>query len=154
MNHRALYRLIAIFDHALLLSRLSIGLGYLAIGCFLIFGTLGSTEHFAGSLWVYVCFYFLPYIFIGLSLPISLYHCFLLYRYRIIQTAILLIILSMGGALLLTTFLAWLYDKTLLMAMAGFLALMAWLAMPFLFKTNLKRYLDFLHTQLKAATDD
>lgn len=140
-------RLIALFSHALSLSRLSIVLGYLAVACFLVFGTLSAIRDFADSVWVYLCFYYLPYVFVGLSLPISLYHGFLLYRYRIVQTAILVLILTLSVALLGVTVLAWINDKAMMAAMAGFLGLMAWLAMPFLFKTNIQRYLHFLSNQ-------
>lgn len=121
--------LITLITHAIKLSQASIGLGLLAILCFLIFGTLASLERFRDNTPLYLAFYYLPYILIGLSIPISLYHVFLLYRYRLIQTGILIMVMLLA---------------LVLSVLVPFMGAVAWFAMPFLFKTNLNRFLNFL----------
>lgn len=122
------------FTHAKKLSRLSIFLGYLAITAFLIFGTLSSLNAFASKTWVYIGLHYLPYLLIGLSVPISLYHVFLSVRYRIIQVRILMIMVMLGTGLLLVS---------------PFMAMISWFAMPYLFRVNFERYLNFLKDKIQ-----
>lgn len=138
-------RLIALFTTAQKQTKIAIYLGYLAIVCFGVFGTLASMESFKDNMIIYWCFHYLPYILIGLSIPTSLYHTFLMYRYRIIQFMILVIMLGFGIALPLASLIFYVKDNSGMGAMALFVAMIAWFAMPYLFKVNIKRFLDFLN---------
>lgn len=132
-------RFIAVFEQAKRLTAVSILLGVLAILLFLVFGTLSSLKVFADKTWVYVGFHYLPYALIGLSIPISLYHVFLSIRYRIIQLRILLIMVMLGVGLLLVS---------------PFMAMVSWFSMPYLFRVNFGRYLNFLKNLPNKPTDE
>lgn len=136
--------LIQRINEAIKLSNISVYLGMLAIGCFCVFGTLASMASFKDSQLIYVAFHYLPYVLIGLSMPISLYHVFILARYRIVQSGILQLILAVGFGLLLFALVMWLRQATIMFFMSVFLAMVAWFAMPFLFRVNLKKFLKFL----------
>lgn len=122
-------RLITLIENALSLTKISIGLGLLAVLCFIIFGTLASLSQFANHTMIYYAFHYLPYGLIGLSIPISLYHLFLLHRYRLLQFGILMMIVILAIGLF------WL---------STFLAFVAWFSIPYLAKVNLHRFLAFL----------
>lgn len=141
-NHHTI--LIQRINEAIKLSNISVYLGMLAIGCFCVFGTLASMASFKDSQLIYVAFHYLPYVLIGLSMPISLYHVFILARYRIVQSGILQLILAVGFGLLLFALVMWLRQATIIFFMSVFLAMVAWFAMPFLFRVNLKKFLKFL----------
>lgn len=125
-------------------SQMTIYLGYLAIICFLVFGTLASLKIFHHSSWIYVSFHYLPYVLVGISVPISLYHMFILYRYRLVQPMILGILLSIGSALPLFGLVTLLWGHTIVAYMALFLGVIAWFCMPYLFKVSFQRYLQFV----------
>lgn len=137
-------RLIELFTNAQKLSQVSIYLGYLAIIAFCVFGTLASMASFRQSTLVYWAFHYLPYVLIGISVPISLYQAFLMFRYRIMQAFILTIVLLTGVLLPLVALGFWLFGNVIGAFMSLFLAMIAWFAMPFLFRVNIKRYLNFL----------
>lgn len=139
-------RQIALFTHAKQQSQYGIWLGFLAIACFCVFGTLGSMARFADSGFVYACFYYLPYVLIGLGVPFSLYHGFLAVRYRIIQTGILGMAFGLGVLSFLLAVVFLIKNDAVFASMSGFLGLIVWFALPYLFKVNFKRYLDFLET--------
>lgn len=122
---------VRIFQKAYRQSLVSIVFGFLAVGCFLLFGTLSTLKQLAGNAMIYAGFHYLPYALIALSVPLSLYHVFLSVRYRIIQARILIIMVMLGVGLLLVS---------------PFMAMIAWFAMPYLFKVNFKRYLEYLMT--------
>lgn len=140
--------LIARITEAIRLAKISVYLGLFAIVCFAIFGTLASLAAFKDSTLIYLAFHYLPYVLIGLSIPISMYHVFLLHRYRIIDTGILLMILAVGVGLLIWTVSSYVFggaDTGFFMSL--FLAMIAWFGMPFLFRVNLQKFLQFLQTQ-------
>ena len=93
---------------------------------------------------IYYAFHYLPYALIGLSIPITLYHVFLMYRYRIIQANILLIMLSFGLLLPVVALIKYINGDGIQAAMAVFLAMVAWFSMPYLLKVNIIRFLNFL----------
>ena len=95
-HHQSSQALIELFQQARTQSYCSLILGVAGIICFAVFGTLASMARFKDSEAIYYAFHYLPYALIGLSIPITLYHVFLMYRYRIIQANILLIMLSFG----------------------------------------------------------
>lgn len=124
--------IVHLIRNALSLCKISIGLGLLAVICFVVFGTLASLAKFANNSIIYYAFHYLPYVLIGLSIPLSLYHLFLLHRYRLLQFGILMMILILAIGLF------WL---------STFLAFVAWFAIPYLAKVNLHRFLAFLTGQ-------
>lgn len=70
-------KIIQVITQAMGLANVSVYLGYGAIVCFCVFGTLASMATFKDSGVVYWAFHYLPYVLIGLSMPISLYHLFI-----------------------------------------------------------------------------
>ncbi|MDO5650669.1 MAG: hypothetical protein Q4G13_00845 [Moraxella sp.] len=129
--------LIALIKNALSLAKISIYLGWTAIAIFIIFGTISTLKAVQGNAMIYFGFHYLPYILIGLSIPISLYHVFLLWRYQLVQATILMtmICLSVG-----------------LFTVSTFMAMVAWFAMPYLFKVSLAKFLGFLSADDTAPT--
>lgn len=135
----------AVIRYAIKLANVSVCLGLVAIACFVVFGTLASLPQFKDSTVIYLAFHYLPYVLIGLSIPISLYQVFLLWRYRIVQMGILAIIMGVGVGLFLFALGAFvLQGKSTTFFMSLFLAMIAWFAMPFLFRVNFKKFLTFL----------
>ncbi len=135
----------AVISHAIKLANVSVCLGLVAIACFVVFGTLASLPQFKDSTMIYLAFHYLPYVLIGLSIPVSLYQVFLLWRYRIVQMGILAIIMGVGVGLFLFALGAFvLQGKSTTFFMSLFLAMIAWFAMPFLFRVNFKKFLTFL----------
>lgn len=150
-NHHAV--LIARIQEAIKLAKISVYLGLLAILCFAVFGTLASLSIFKDSTLIYLAFHYLPYVLIGVSMPISLYHLFLLHRYRIVDTGILLMILLVGVGLLVFTLGSYVIGGASTgFFMSLFLAMIAWFGMPFLFKVNLQKFLKFLQEKANTGT--
>lgn len=143
MQHHALIS--AQFRQAIRQANFSVRLGMMAIVCFCVFGTLASLPAFKDSAWVYYAFHYLPYALIALTIPLSLYHSFLLMRYRVVDFSILFIMLVTG---LVTLGLALIWglwrgaDRVFFMAL--FMAMIAWFGMPYLFRVNFKKFLSFL----------
>ncbi len=137
-------RVVELIKDAIKLANISVYLGLLAVGCFCVFGTLASLANFKDNTLIYWAFHYLPYVLIGLSMPMSVYHVFILGRYHIIQKGILQMILAVGVGLLMFALAMWLMDKTVQFYMSLFLAMIAWFGMPFLFRVNLKKFLNFL----------
>lgn len=136
--------IIALFERAKTQATISIYLGYIALACFGVFGTLASLPAYKDSAVIYWCFHYLPYVLIGLSIPFSLYHVFLMYRYRIMQFMILVIMLGFGLALPIASGIFALKHQRGNSSMALFIAMIAWFAMPYLLRVNMIRFLHFL----------
>lgn len=144
MKHTHHERIITLIRSALSLANVSVYLGLSAMVCVCVFGTLASLPAFKDSTLIYVAFHYVPYLLIGLSMPISLYHAFILGRYRIIQSGILKMILLVGFALLFFSLAMWIKGQGMAFYMSLFLAMIAWFGMPFLFRVNLRKFLNFL----------
>lgn len=114
------------------LNKWSIYLIYLAIIAFLIFGTLKSLSHFHDSQLIYTLFHWLPYGLVGLSIPLSCYVAFILYRYRLSQPSMIATCLGVGFGLF---------------AISSYVALAAWIGVAFMFKANLTRFFNFIDQQ-------
>ncbi|MFL1732875.1 hypothetical protein [Moraxella oculi] len=143
MNHHD--TLITRTKEGLRLANISIYLGMAAIACFAAFGTLASMAHFKDNMVIYRAFHYLPYALVGLSIPISLFHVFFLGRYRIMQGGILILMLLTAMSLTLFSLINYaIYGSTKTFFMAVFLAMVAWFAMPYVFRVNLKKFLNFL----------
>ena len=143
------------FDQAIRQATLSVRFGFGAIVCFCIFGTLASLPMFKDSAWIYYAFHYLPYALIAITMPISLYHGFLLMRYRVMDGSILAVILATGLALLGFTVVWGLsigMDTVFFMAL--FLAMIAWFGMPFLFRVNLKKFASFLEEKSSKSPQE
>lgn len=141
-NHQTI--LICRIQEAIRLANISVYLGMSAIVCFCLFGTLASTSNFKDSQLIYIAFHYLPYVLIAFSIPISLYHVFILVRYRIVQQGILKLILALAFGLMFFALAMWIKHETTAFFMSVFLTMVAWFAMPFLFRVNLKKFLKFL----------
>lgn len=152
MQHHALIS--AQFRRAIHQANLTVRLGLLAVACFCVFGTLASLAAFKDSAWVYYAFHYLPYALIAITIPMSLYHWFLLMRYRVVDFSILLTVLA-TGLLTLAFALSWglRHGADTVFFMALFLAMIAWFGMPFLFRVNLKKFLSFLDEKAKSMPD-
>lgn len=152
MQHHALIS--SQFRRAIDQANLNIRLGLLAIVCFCVFGTLASLPAFKDSAWVYYAFHYLPYTLIAITMPISLYHSFLLMRYRVVDFSIMLTVL-LTGVVMLVFALVWRLwqgaDRVFFMAL--FLAMIAWFGMPYLFRVNFKKFLSFLDEKAKSTGD-
>lgn len=145
--------LITLIRQAWHLGKIAIWLGWAAVAVFVMFGTLASLRAFANHTLIYALFYYLPYGLVGLSIPISLYQSFLIWRYRLMQTGILLIILVLSMALSLLALATNLSHHRSEMALGFmFMALCSWFALPYLFQISLKRFLTFL-TQSSHLSD-
>lgn len=138
-------RLIALIAHAIKLSNISVYLGLMAVVVFCVFGTLASMAEFKDNVLIYWAFHYLPYMLVGLSIPISVYLWWLLSRYKVMQAGILLLILAtgVGGAIMSGVFCV-IDGVGARFFMSVFLTMVAWFAMPFLFRVNLKKFLKFL----------
>ncbi|OOS03588.1 hypothetical protein SAMN02745664_11112 [Moraxella cuniculi DSM 21768] len=144
--------IIQTFTKAIKQANLAVRLVLLAVICFCVLGTLASLPALANNTWVYYAFHYLPYGLIALTMPISLYHSFLLLRYRVMQPSILFLILAIGvGLLIVALFRGLVFGADKVFFMAVFLAMIAWLGMPFLFRVNLNKFLKFL---TKNTNDD
>ena len=137
--------LIARTIEAIRLANISVYLGMAAIICFCVFGTLASMADFKDSMLIYYAFHYLPYVLIGLSIPISVFHVLFLKRYHIVQGGILFVMLITAISLVLFALGVYVVAGTTTnFFMAVFLAMMAWFAMPYVFRVNLKKFLNFL----------
>ncbi|AKG16133.2 hypothetical protein [Moraxella bovoculi] len=152
MTHTA--TLITRTKEAIRLANISIYLGMAAITCFGVFGTLASMASFKDNALIYYAFHYLPYVLIGLGIPLSLFHAMFLQRYRIMQGGILATILL--TAVILVAFAVGVYvlhGATTTFFMSMFLAMVAWFAMPYVFRVNLKKFLNFLEDKQKSETN-
>ncbi|WP_410472825.1 hypothetical protein ACGTJS_03465 [Faucicola mancuniensis] len=122
--------IIGLIRQAQTLNKISIYLIYLAIGLFLIFGTLKSLPNFHDNTLIYQGFYYLPYGFIGLTIPLSCYVAFILYRYRLSQPSMIFTCLGVGFGLFLVS---------------SYVAFASWIGVAFMFKANLTRFFKFIH---------
>lgn len=110
-------------------NQLSIYLIYVAVVCFVGFGTLASLPSLHDSSLVYGLFHYVPYALVGLSILPNLFVAFVLYRYRLSQPSMIALCLVMSFALFV---------------FSVYVALASWLGVAFLFRVNLKRFFQFL----------
>ncbi len=122
-------------------NQIAIYMLYAAIIAFMVFGTIASIKMFHDSQLLYRLYFNLPYILIALTIPITLYDALVIYRYRLNQPS--MIALSIGVSTIVLI-------GGLLFADAAWLGLSCWLGVAFLFKSNFKRFFDFLAIEDKA----
>lgn len=123
---------LAIINTAKKANQVSIYLIYVAIICFLMFGTLKSLAKFHDNTLIYQGFYYIPYGVIGLSIPLSCFVAFILYRYRLSQPSMIATCLAVGFGLFF---------------ISSYVAFASWIGVAFMFKANLKRFSNFLQSQ-------
>lgn len=108
-------------------NRIALMLVYLAVLAFVITGTLYSLE--VSREWTAWALEYLPLGLIVLSIPCSLFCGFLLVRLGISNTQVLLMMFVTSAVIL---------------AFNSYFGMAAWLGIPFVFKSNLKKYQMFL----------
>lgn len=121
--------MIALITQAKKLNQITIYLIYLAIAAFLIFGTLKSLPQFKDSTLIYQCFHYIPYGLIGVTIPLTMYIGFILYRYRLSQPSMIALCLLVGLGLF---------------AVSSYMAFASWIGVAFMFRANLKRFFSFI----------
>lgn len=122
-------RILSLITQAKKLNQLTIFLIYAAIGAFLLFGTLKSLPQFRDSTVIYQCFYYIPYGLIGLTIPMTVYIGFILYRYRLSQPSMIALCVIMGFGLFVVS---------------SYVAFASWMGVAFMFRANLKRFFAFI----------
>lgn len=132
-------QVLAIIQQAKMLNTLTIYLIYLAIVAFLVFGTLKSLAKFHDSEVIYGLFHYVPYTLVGLSIPLSCYVAFILYRYRLSQPSMVALCLGVGFGLF---------------AVSSYVALAAWIGVAFMFRANLTRFFNFIEQQTSSSVDE
>ncbi len=130
-------------------NQLAIYLIYAAIFAFVVFGTIASIKAFHDSQLLYQLFYNLPYALVALTIPITLYDAFVVYRYRLNQPSMIAMSIGVSSIILL---------GGLLFADTAWLGLSCWVGVAFLFKVSFKRFFNFLDVantdKETAAVDD
>lgn len=116
-------------------NQIAIYLIYAAIFAFMVFGTIASIKVFHGNQLLYRLFFNLPYVLIALTIPITLYDAFIIYRYRLSQVSMVVMTIGVSSIILI---------GGLLFADTAWLGLSCWLGVAFLFKVSFKRFFDFL----------
>ena len=115
----------------------------------MVFGTIASIKAFHDSQLLYQLFYNLPYALVALTIPVSLYDAFIIYRYRLNQAS--MVIMSIGVSTIILI-------GGLLFADTAWLGLSCWVGVAFLFKVSFKRFFNFLDVantdKETAAVDD
>lgn len=122
------------------LNRFAIYAIYVAIAAFIIFGTIASLKAYRDSDLLYKLFYYLPYLLVGLTVPITLYNAFIILRYRLNQPS--MVAISIGLALIISV-------VSILFSLSGWLwlGISAWMGAAFLFSANFKRFFKFIDAQ-------
>ena len=116
-------------------NQLAIYLIYAAIIAFMVFGTIASIKMFHDNTLLYWLFFNLPYALIAITIPITLYDAFIIYRYRLSQQSMVTMAIGVSSLVLI---------GGLLFADTAWLGLSCWLGVAFLFKANFKRFFNFL----------
>lgn len=116
-------------------NQIAVYLIYAAIIAFMVFGTIASIKAFHDNQILYQLFYNLPYALVALTIPLTLYNAFIIYRYRLNQTSMVIMTIGVSSIILL---------GGLLFADTAWLGLASWLGVAFLFKVSFKRFFNFL----------
>lgn len=119
-------------------NTLAVYLLYAAIIAFMVFGTIASIKMFHDNTVLYRLFFNLPYALIALTIPITLYDAFIIYRYRLAQSSMVIMCIGVSSIVLI---------GGLLFADTAWLGLSCWLGVAFFFKVSFKRFFDFLVLQ-------
>ncbi len=123
-------------------NTLAVYLLYAAIIAFMVFGTIASIKMFHDSALLYRLFFNLPYVLIALTIPITLYDAFIIYRYQLAQSSMVIMCIGVSSIVLI---------GGLIFADTAWLGLSCWLGVAFFFRVSFKRFFDFLARQDDAA---
>ena len=124
-------------------NKIAIYMIYAALVAFVVFGTIASIKVFHDNQLLYRLFYNLPFILVALTIPITLYDAFIIYRYRLSQSSMVIMTIGVSTVILL---------GGLLFADTAWLGLASWLGVAFLFKVSFKRFFDFLQAEEETET--
>ncbi len=116
-------------------NQIAIYMLYAAMIAFVVFGTIASIKMFHGNTLLYRLYFNLPYVLIALTIPITLYDALVIYRYRLSQSSMVIMAIGVSTLILI---------GGLIFADTAWLGLSCWLGVAFLFKSNFKRFFDFL----------
>ena len=111
---------------------------YAAILAFMVFGTIASIKMFHDNTLLYRLFFNLPYVLIALTIPLTLYDAFIIYRYRLSQSSMVIMTIGVSTIVLV---------GGLIFADTAWLGLSCWLGVAFLFKVSFKRFFNFLDAE-------
>ncbi|WP_367111173.1 hypothetical protein [uncultured Psychrobacter sp.] len=123
-------------------NKLAVYMLYVAMVAFILFGTIASIKMFHDNTLLYWLYFKLPYLLIALTIPITLYNAFIIYRYRLSQTSMVIMTIGVSALVLI---------GGLIFADTAWLGLSCWLGVAFLFKSNFKRFFDFLAAEQTAT---
>lgn len=115
-----------------------------ALVAFVVFGTIASIKIFHDNQLLYRLFYNLPFILIALTIPITVYNAFVIYRYRLSQSSMVIMTIGVSSIILI---------GGLLFADTAWLGLASWLGVAFLFKVSFKRFFDFVEAETESETN-
>ncbi|MGM8871184.1 hypothetical protein ACS8E3_05780 [Psychrobacter sp. 2Y5] len=124
-------------------NKIAIYMIYAALVAFVVFGTIASIKVFHDNQLLYRLFYNLPFILVALTIPITLYDAFIIYRYRLSQSSMVIMTIGVSTIILL---------GGLLFADTAWLGLASWLGVAFLFRVSFKRFFDFLQAEKETET--
>ncbi|MGP4951112.1 hypothetical protein ACTXGO_02920 [Psychrobacter sp. T6-1] len=125
-------------------NQIAIYMLYVAILAFMVFGTIASIKMFHDNQLLYRLYFNLPYVLIALTIPITLYDALVIYRYRLNQPSMIALSIGVSTVVLI---------GGLLFADTAWLGLSCWLGVAFLFKSNFKRFFDFLAIEDNVVKD-
>ncbi|MGP4712760.1 hypothetical protein [Psychrobacter sp. DM8] len=125
-------------------NQIAIYMLYVAILAFMVFGTIASIKMFHDNQLLYRLYFNLPYVLIALTIPITLYDALVIYRYRLNQPSMIALSIGVSTVVLI---------GGLLFADTAWLGLSCWLGVAFLFKSNFKRFFDFLAIEDSVVKD-
>ena len=126
-------------------NTLAVYLLYAAIIAFMVFGTIASIKMFHDSALLYRLFFNLPYVLIALTIPMTLYDAFIIYRYRLAQSSMVIMCIGVSSIVLI---------GGLIFADTAWLGLSCWLGVAFFFRVSFKRFFDFLARQDEPENDE
>ncbi len=126
-------------------NTLAVYLLYAAIIAFMVFGTIASIKMFHDNTVLYRLFFNLPYALIALTIPITLYDAFIIYRYRLAQSSMVIMCIGVSSIVLI---------GGLIFADTAWLGLACWLGVAFFFRISFKRFFDFLALQDEPENDE
>jgi hypothetical protein len=119
-------------------NKIAIVMSCIALAAFVIFGTIASIKMFHDNQLLYRLYYNVPFILIALTIPITLYNAFIVYRYRLSQTSMVIMTVGVSSIILL---------GGMIFADTVWLGLSCWLGVAFLFQVSFKRFFDFLEAE-------
>ena len=126
-------------------NTLAVYLLYAAVIAFMVFGTIASIKMFHDSALLYRLFFNLPYVLIALTIPMTLYDAFIIYRYRLAQSSMVIMCIGVSSIVLI---------GGLIFADTAWLGLSCWLGVAFFFRVSFKRFFDFLARQDEPENDE